>query len=130
MKKSRMVIKSGIELAAMVDVVFLLITFFLVNSSITRNPSIKIDLPKSLSAKVDDQQNIIIHVDENNLIYINSDQVKLEELPALLKIKVKNPEEDQIVIKGDKKSSYQTIISIMDQVSQAGIVHFNLATEH
>lgn len=127
--KSKLTIKTGIELAAMVDIVFLLVTYFLINATLARNPAIKIELPKSISAETELQKRTVIHIDAKNQIYLNDKKVTLKNLPALLKATVKNKEKDYVIIKGDKNSSYQTVISVMDHVSKAGIVHFNLATD-
>ena len=49
--KSSLELKTGIELPAMVDVVFLLVVYFLINATLVKNPNIKIKLPKSMTAK-------------------------------------------------------------------------------
>jgi len=127
--RSRLEIKSGIELAAMVDVVFLLVTYFLINATLSKNPVIKIALPKSITAQTETQQKTIVYIDNANKIYVNDQQVDLPNLGGLIKKTVKDPENDLVIIKGDKESSYQTIITVIDSVNQAGINHFNLATE-
>jgi biopolymer transport protein ExbD len=127
--KSRLTIKTGIELVAMADIVFLLVAYFLLNSTLGKNPAIKINLPKSISAKNETSHNVIIHIDEANKIFIDGVSVELADLPDKLKGKIKNTEETPVIIKGDKSSNYQTIISVMDKVNQAGVTNFNLATE-
>lgn len=127
--RSRLNIKSGIDMAPMVDIVFLLVTYFLINSTLAKNPAIKIELPKSVSAQSEVQKKIVIYVDSSNNIYLNEQKLTLEELPVELKKIAQSTNEPQVVIKGDKDSNYQTIVSVMDYVNQAGISHFNLATE-
>ena len=127
--RSKLKIKSGIELAAFVDIVFLLVTYFLINSTIARKPMIKVDLPKSVTAQAELEQNIIVYIDGKNQIYINDEITTMKELPAKLKSKAKKLDKDYVVIKGDKKASYQVVISVMDQIHKAGIKKFNLATE-
>lgn len=116
-------------MAPMVDIVFLLVTYFLINSTLAKNPAIKIELPKSVSAQSEVQKKIVIYVDSSNNIYLNEQKLTLEELPVELKKIAQSTNEPQVVIKGDKDSNYQTIVSVMDYVNQAGISHFNLATE-
>lgn len=127
--KSKLELKSGIELAPMVDIVFLLVTYFLINSTLAKNPAIKIELPKSETAQSELQRNVIIHVDDENRIFLNDMPVTLKSLPVELKKVIKDKDKDHVIIKGDKNSNYQSIISVMDYVHQAGITHFNLATE-
>ncbi|MCS6983723.1 MAG: biopolymer transporter ExbD [Leptospiraceae bacterium] len=126
--RPRLQLRAGIELAPFVDVLFLLITYFLINTTLERNPAIKIQLPKSSTAQVETQQNIVIYVQKNDRIFLNEKPVSLTDLPAELTRIVKDKDKDHIVIKGDREVSYQSIITIMDYVNQAGITHFNLAT--
>ncbi len=127
--RSRLNIKSGIEMAPMVDIVFLLVTYFLINSTLVKNPAIKIELPKSTTAQSEVQKKAVIHVDSKNKIYLNDTEVALADLPIELKRLIADSPDQQVIIKGDKESNYQTIISVMDYVNQAGVSHFNLATE-
>ncbi len=127
--KPRVTLKAGIELAPFVDVLFLLITYFLINTTLEKNPAIKIELPKSSTAQVETQRNIVIFVAKDEKIYLNDRIVALKDLPAELKKIIKDKEKDHVVIKGDRGASYQSVVSVMDYVHQAGITHFNLATE-
>ncbi|MDH4263242.1 MAG: biopolymer transporter ExbD [Spirochaetia bacterium] len=127
--KSRLKIKTGVEMVAVADVVFLLLTYFLLNTTVGKNETIKISLPKSISSKPEASSNIIVHVDESNKIFLDGKPVELEDLGSALKGKIKGTEESPVIIKGDKSASYQTVISVMDKINQAGITNFNLATE-
>ena len=127
--KSRLKIKTGVEMVAVADVVFLLLTYFLLNTTVGKNETIKISLPKSISSKPEASSNIIVHVDESNKIFLDGKQVELEDLGSALKGKIKSTEDSPVIIKGDKSASYQTVISVMDKINQAGITNFNLATE-
>ncbi len=127
--KSRLSLKTGIELAAMVDIVFLLVAYFLINSTLVKNPAIKIELPKSETANSESQRQLVVFVDKNNKIFLNDAPITLKQLPIELKKRIRDKEKDHVIIKGDKAASYQAIVSVMDYVHQAGITHFNLATE-
>ncbi|RME89392.1 MAG: biopolymer transporter ExbD, partial [Candidatus Hydrogenedentota bacterium] len=61
--KSKLRLKSGIDLAPMVDIVFLLVTYFLINSTLAKNPAIKGELPKSQTGKEEAQKVIVFFVD-------------------------------------------------------------------
>lgn len=127
--KSKLNIKSGIDLAPMVDIVFLLVTYFLINSTLAKNPAIKVELPKSQTAEVEMQKNVVLFVDNKGNIYLNDQPVTLGSLPNALKAAMQGRKNQKVIIKGDKTTNYQTIISVMDAVHKAGISHFNLATE-
>ncbi len=129
MLSSKLKIKSGLDLTSMVDVVLLLITYFLINATLIKNQAIKIRLPKSISAKNELKKNIIVQITENDKILLNDLPVTLTQLPIELKSKILKNKENQVIIRGDKKASYQGLISVIDYIKEAGIVNFNLATE-
>ena len=121
--------KIGIELAPMVDIIFLLVAYFLINSTLIKNPAIKIELPKSETANAEAQRQIMIHVSKNNKIYLNGKTITLQQLPIQLKKIVKDKDKANVIIKGDKDANYQSIVTVMDYIHQLGITHFNLATD-
>ncbi|MDH5717040.1 MAG: biopolymer transporter ExbD [Spirochaetia bacterium] len=127
--KSKLALKSGIELAPMVDIVFLLVAYFLINSTLIRNPAIKIELPKAETAQSEVEKKIIIHVTGENKIYLNENEVELKNLPVEIKKLVTDKDKDHVIIRGDRSASYEAVVAVMDYVHQAGITHFNLATE-
>ena len=127
--KSSLKLKTGIELPAMVDVVFLLVVYFLINATLIKNPNIKIKLPKSMTAQSEAKKNIVIQITKGNRIILNDLPVTMKQLPVELNKIVKKRKENQVIIRGDKDSSYQKLITVIDYVNQAGINHFNLATE-
>ena len=129
MVRSKLKARSGIDLTSMVDVVLLLITYFLVNATLIKNQAIHIRLPKSISAKSELKKNITVQITEDNRILLNNLPVTLTQLPIELKKMLTQDKNNQVVIKGDKESSYQSLISVIDYVKEAGIVNFNLATE-
>ena len=128
--KSQLKIRTGIELAAMVDVVLLLVTYFLVNTTLVEKSIIKVQLPTSSTTQSQDKKNIVIHITDKNKIYLDESPITLKELPIRLKKIVDQNEKSNITIKGDKEASYQSIISVLDHVNQAGITHFNLSTQN
>ena len=127
--RAKLNIRTGIELAAMVDIVFLLVTYFLINATLAKKPMIKVDLPKSITAQPELEQNLIVYIDNKNQIYLNDQKISLKQLPGALAARAKKMKKDYVIIKGDKKASYQVVISVMDQVNKAGIKKFNLATD-
>ena len=127
--KTHLELKTGIELPAMVDIVFLLVTYFLINATLIKNPNIKIKLPKSMTATSEVKKSIVIQINKDDKVFVNDLPVTLKQLPVELAKLAKNKKENQVIIRGDKKSSYQRLITVIDYVNQTGINHFNLATE-
>ena len=129
MTRNKLKIRSGLELTSMVDVVLLLITYFLVNATLIKNQAIKIRLPKSISAKSEIKKNIVVQITGDDTILLNNLPVTLTQLPIELQKMMGKNSNRQVTIKGDKEASYQSLISVIDYIKESGIVNFNLATE-
>lgn len=127
--RKRLTLRTGIELAPFVDILFLLVTYFLMNATLANNPSIKIELPKSDTSQSAETQPLTIVINQENQIFVNEKNVTLKDLGKEVVARIKDKEKDQVIIRGDKKSSYQMVISVMDELNKAGVTRFNLATD-
>lgn len=127
--RKRLTLRTGIELAPFVDILFLLVTYFLMNATLANNPSIKIELPKSDTSQSAETQPLTIVINQENQIFVNEKNVSLKDLGKEVVARIKDKEKDQVIIRGDKKSSYQMVISVMDELNKAGVTRFNLATD-
>lgn len=117
-------------MAPMVDILFLLVTYFLLNSTLGKNAMIKVDLPESVTSSVIQENNWTISINNSNEIFLDNEKVTMASLGKRLKQKKEQSKKDvKILIRGDKKTDYQVIISVMDTVHSAGITRFSLAAE-
>ncbi len=121
--------KRVIDLASMVDIVLLMLTYFLINTTLSKQAAIKIQLPHSSSFNTEQDNKIIIYVTRDNKIILNDVPVTLNQIGTELKKKVADTSNYHITIQGDQQAEYQTIISVMDTLNQLGMTHFNLSTQ-
>ncbi|GAG22371.1 unnamed protein product, partial [marine sediment metagenome] len=111
--KKRVFLETGhLDIAPLIDVVFLLLVFFMLTSSFIFQPGIKINLPKALTSEVIQRENLIIVVTGDNSLYINERLIDQEELSSRLKIAAKK--EKPILIKADRKVSLGRVVEIWD----------------
>lgn len=128
--KSRLKIKKGIEMAPMVDILFLLVTYFLLNSTIGKNAMIRVDLPESVTSSVIRENNMTISINNSNEIFLENEKVTMKSLKQKLVEKKKHAKKDlKVLIRGDKKTDYQIIIRVMDTIHSSGITRFSLAAD-
>ncbi len=145
-KKSRLPVR--IDMTPMVDVAFLLLTFFMLTTQFSPAEQVKIEVPSSHSAfKVPDSDVMTIFVDKDANIYMGVDgqtlmarlfgqdaklkrmvQVKLENLGDLLiQARISNPKL-RTVIKGDVNADYGVIEDIMNVLQKTQITRFAMIT--
>lgn len=138
MKFKRNIVTIGrIELAPMVDVVFLLVIYFLVASTLEENVSIPVNLPTSKqSSAVKPPQKIIVSINSKGKVFVgnNTKSVPISKLGdriTQILAESDDPEylKSQVIIRGDQKTPYETIISVMDELSLRNIKNFNLSVK-
>ena len=121
--------RSGIDLAPMVDIIFLLLAYFLINSTLAKTPAIRIALPQSETASYVGEEAIDIVIAPEGQIMVNDTEVPLINLAATLKATTAGAAtEPEVNIKSDAKTAYQDVINVIDEVQKAGMSNFNLTT--
>lgn len=116
------------DLTPLIDVVFLLLIFFIVSSTFNKYGSIKVELPTSTMESVKEEENETLEIilDKDNRYFINykedkKREVTFEELDGYLTSRVKS-----VAITGDKNLKYQNIIDVVSKVKNHGIENLGI----
>ena len=115
------------DLTPLIDVVFLLLIFFIVSSTFNKYGSIKVELPTSTIESVKEENEALeIIIDKDNRYFINykedkKREVTFEELDSYLTSGVK-----RVAITGDKNLKYQNIIDVVSKVKNHGIENLGI----
>lgn len=121
-----------VNLTPMIDVVFLLLLFFMVSTSFIRESSLKVDLPEATgqaAAEKEDTIDIVINVDGQFLINdVKLNKPSSAQLSEELKLIVGNISDPHIIISADANAEYQHIVTAMDVSQQLGYSRLTLAT--
>ena len=115
-----------IDIAPLVDMVFLLLIFFMLSSSFTFQSGITVKLPKAVTSDVIKENNFIITITSENIIYVNNKVMSITELQKELSKSVyrKRP----ILIQADRRASVGRIVDVWDLCRNLGIERINIAT--
>ncbi len=117
-----------INITPLVDMVFLLLIFFMLTSSFIVLPGIKINLPKAVTSEVIKEKNIVITINSENVIYLNEKPITPTELTGYLANLVKDKKDKPLLIKADKNAQMGTIVRVWDICRKVGISQVNIAT--
>ncbi|PCJ33182.1 MAG: biopolymer transporter ExbD [Gammaproteobacteria bacterium] len=122
-----------LNLTPMIDVVFLLLLFFMVSTSFIRESSLKVDLPEATGQALAEQDaaiDIIINAQGQFVINdVTLENPSSEQLSAQLKQAVGDDNTDpHIIISADSATEYQNIVTAMDVAQQLGYTRLTLAT--
>lgn len=118
--------KDWLDIAPLIDVVFLLLIFFMLTSSFISQPGIKINLPKAVTSKAIQENNLVIAISAQDLILIQNKAVSLEQLKLQLKKAAK--QNRPLLIKADCKASMGKTVQVWDMCRQIGLNQVNIAT--
>ena len=126
--KSRHTHRAQIDITSLIDLVFLLVVFFMVTSSMSSESSITVHLPRAVQSGEYKDTGVVISVTKGNEIYVNDRKVEKHRLLKKLMEMKDRIKDETVVIRGDRKSNYETIVKIMDDLNRAGIPKFTLST--
>ena len=119
----------NIDMAPMIDMVFLLLIFFMV-ASVVVTDKVKITLPEAKSAKVpkDIKGRMMITVDADSRIYVNMTEVTLDELKEMVSTGLDLDESLRILVRADTEVEYKTNKNIMLACASVGATDLIYAT--
>src|SRR2546421_12634978 len=121
----------GIQLAPLVDVLLLLLIFFLLTWNAARNENeLDVRVPKASAAKEKSAPigDVIVNVKADGNVVVNRRTLSAAELTELLKGLVQLNSEQAVVIRGDEAGTYKNIISVLNICTEAGITNVAFAT--
>ena len=118
-----------LNIAPLVDMVFLLLIFFLLTSSFILNEGIKISLPEAKSSQMQDRKEITVGITKDGKIFLDEKPVSLQGLLTRLTGMIKDSPEKTVIIKADKGIILEKAVKVLDNVKQAGAKRIVVATE-
>jgi len=117
-----------IDLTPMLDIVFIMLIFFVVTASFVKQTGIDINKPQAKTAKVKETTNINVAINQFDEIWVDKQRVDVRALRALLeRMHIENPQ-GALIIQADQKSTNNKLVKVMDAARQAGISAISLAT--
>ena len=121
-----------VNLTPLIDVVFILLIFFMVSTTFQKESEIKIELPEATADPVEEKKDVLeLVIDADGRYFIDQQQVVNTELETLKKAISKflgDRSEIPVVIRADRLTPYESVVRAMDATSQLGLVQMSLAT--
>ena len=118
-----------LDLIPMINVVFLLLIFFMLTST-TSKQSKKVELPTAKTAEKNSKQYLVMTIDKKGSLELDGKAVTFETLPAHLEKKVSEKKNTVISIHADKAIEFELFGKIIELAKQAGAEDFMLATDN
>lgn len=122
----------SVNLTPLIDVVFLLLIFFMVSTTFTKQAHLKIDLPVATNEEVTEAlRQIDITISEQGHYSVN-DQSLINSQPSTLKLAIdkasRNNNKLPVIITADANTPHQAVVTAMDVAGQLGFIHLSITT--
>ena len=113
-------IKPVINIASLVDVLFLLLIFFMVTSAFVEQPNIKLELPATRHSDVSKIDRTVLTISRDGQLFLQDRPVDKANLEKELRRIILDTGDEVLVLKADKMVSYGDVVDVMDDAKGAG----------
>jgi biopolymer transport protein ExbD len=119
--------EDDINMTPMLDIVFIMLIFFIVTASFTKESGVDVNRPSASTAEVKERGNIMVAITDNGQIWIDNRQVDPRALRANIeRLHAENPQ-GAVVIQADENSKNKLLVEVMDAARMAGVYNVSLA---
>ena len=121
--------EAAVDITPMLDVVFIMLIFFIVTATFVKESGISVDRPEASTAVIQEKANILVAIDAKNRIWVNRRQVDFRALsPIIERLHAENPK-GKVIVQADKASRNEVLVQVMDASRRAGVYDIALAAE-
>lgn len=112
-------IRMHLDIAPLIDIVFLLLIFFMLTTNFIIQPGIKITLPGAETARPQEEENITVFINQENDIFLNEKKIDIDKLKGTLEAKVEISQKKTVILKADERINLGLAVKVMDIAKQA-----------
>ena len=121
----------GINIVPMIDVIFAILTFFIISSlDLIRIHNIPVNLPKASTSNLVEDKPLILTIDRENNIFLENKPIDLSLLVEQIKNVISNNSTDILVISADKDVPYGKVVEVIDQIRSIDDLRIGMSTEN
>jgi biopolymer transport protein ExbD len=121
--------ETEINITPMLDIVFIMLIFFIVTTSFIRETGIDPQRPEAVTAERQDRGNILIGIDSIGRIWMDKREVELGAVRQMVEQARNESPESTVVVIADERSETGILIDLMDQVRLGGILNISVAAQ-
>ena len=128
--KRHLKITSGkLDMTPLIDIVFLLMMYFMLTSTFIMQPGIKINLPSALSTESMEKKQVIVCLTADGSIFYEEKNITIEALKNILETESRRNPEIMLIIKGDYDVVHGKVVDVMDLAKVSGVSSLAIATQ-
>jgi biopolymer transport protein ExbD len=121
--------EAQIDLTPMLDVVFIMLIFFIVTASFIKEAGVEVNRPEASTSNPAENVNILIAITANDEVWMTGRRIDVRAVRANVeRLHAENPK-GAVVIQADNASTTETVVKVLDASREAGVFDVSLATE-
>lgn len=120
--------KVQINITSLIDVLFLLLIFFMVSSTFIEKPGMDLELPESESSTLKEIKDLVLQIQRDGVMILNNKRVGWENLKSELEFEHRANFEAALILQADKNVTHGIVVRVMDIAQQVGITKLIIAT--
>lgn len=121
--------KTAINITSLIDVIFMLLLFFMISSTFLEQPGIKLELPAAKTEAVAEPQEYVLTVDRQGGLFLNRQAVDLDGLEAAIRGVLPKMKDAALVLKADQEISHGLVVRVMDLAKRGGVRKLIIGTK-
>jgi biopolymer transport protein ExbD len=119
---------AGIDMSPLIDMVFILLIFFMVSTTFTKDMKLDLERPNAASSTAASDKSIKVYIDEHSDIYIDGEGIRVWVLQGKVRDLLRSGKSKSILVVTDKKVLSERLIEVVDQIKLAGAKEVSVAT--
>ena len=121
--------KVVIPLTPLIDIVFLLLIYFLLTTNFMVEEGVNIKLPEAKASAPQIEEEIIVYIDQEGRILLKNEEISLPRLFEALQVMIGENPDKVVMVKADRSATVDKVVKVMDMAKAAGAGRLVLATE-
>ena len=121
--------ETAIDMTPMLDIVFIMLIFFIVTTSFVKEAGVDINRPAASTGKKTDSKSLVVAITKDGAVYIDGSQIDVQAVrPLVESLRAQDPE-SAVMVQADDASRTGALIQVMDQIRAAGVTKISVATQ-
>ena len=122
-----------VNITSLIDVVLMLLVFFMLSTTFVKNADIRVELPRAAAQPTQPADGIQVTIDQKGRYYVGRQQLASSDAATLKNVlagAAGGSSKQPLTIRADARATHQSVVTVMDVAGQLGFVHINIVTTH
>lgn len=121
---------ASIDMTPMLDIVFIMLIFFIVTTSFVKEKGLIVNRPDDQQQTNKPSKNVSIRIDENGFIYMNNRQIDIKRVEANVQTFLAENNTQSAVVQAAKKTKHGVVVEVLDQITRAGVPNLSVVVKN